>query len=321
MKVGDYLIFPYLSPKGKGKAMLGKVLSVKPLKVKTQPDDLMKTENLTLKSSEVFCVLGSKPKQGKAFGVDTTNIYRCTKPLKYWGDLHYFIAPDKQVRNGINSAFSIVYKNLKNLGIDISNKGITFRIKALSGKTNGMFIKLKTGDILIDLDPSKVTISELPHVLAHEVGHYLFNFLEAEQQEKWVKLYIKHIMPKTFSPKDCQRMKDFIQSYTSLKEAKSEVDDDDKELFDTCIKFVRIASRLSFAQLDSFYQSNAQDILDIWPKSISSTDYDTIISEYATKNYKELFAESFAFYVNKKELPQTVEKMMARTIQQLKVLI
>ena len=36
---------------------------------------------------------------------------------------------------------------------------------------------------------------------------------------------------------------------------------------------------------------------------------------------KELFAESFAFYVNKKELPQTVEKMMARTIQQLKVLI
>ena len=60
-------------------------------------------------------------------------------------------------------------------------------------------------------------------------------------------------------------------------------------------------------------------MLSLWPKSISTSDYEAIISQYATKNYKELFAEAFSFYLTDRELPEVVNKLIKRTINHLKV--
>ena len=320
MKVGDYLIFSYLSRQGKGRACLGKVLSVNPIKVKTQPDINMKVETITIKGSDVFCLLGAKPKPGKVFGVDTANIYRTSKPLANWGELHYFIAPDKQVRKGINTAFSIIYKALKKNGLEaVADKDILFRIWALTGKTNGMCSMNKQGNVIIDIDPMKTTIDDLPHTIGHEIAHYLFSLLEPEQQEKWTALYVNYVRPHNYGSNDCRRIKELVAQADSLSEVKSDLDEEDLELFNSCVKFVRLATHLSYKQLDLFYQSNKELVLSLWPKSISTSDYEAIISQYATKNYKELFAEAFSFYLTGRELPEVVNKLIKRTINHLKV--
>ena len=96
MKVGDYVCFSYLSNPKKGKYWLGKVKSLNPIVVAAQPDDKMNIEQVTVERSDIICVLGQRPISGKVFGVDTTNIYRCSKPLPdlYGQQVHYFCAPD-----------------------------------------------------------------------------------------------------------------------------------------------------------------------------------------------------------------------------------
>lgn len=321
MKVGDYVCFSYLSnPKKKG-YWLGKLKSINPLVVVTQPDDKMNTEEVSIERSSIICVLGSKPHSGTVFGVDTTNIFRCSKPLPdlYNSSLHYFCAPDKQVRKGIDTAFRIVGKALVKQRVQaLLDSTIFYRIKILSGKANGMYSHNKDYNTL-DIDPFKCTITDLPEVIAHELGHHAFTYLEPEQQAKWMQLYIRHIKPQVYSAEQCEQIKSLVSSFANLNQAKTDVPEDDMQLFNRCLLFVRQRCHMSHKQLNRLFEVDSQSVLDQWPTQITVDDYEQLISQYATKNYNELFAESFAYYILHKDLPKVVNKLMTATIGQLRI--
>lgn len=319
MKVGDYVIFSYLSSSGKAKPWLGKVEAIRPLKVRSEPDQKLQTKVVNLQRSDIYAVLGSKPIPGKAFGVDLTNIYRCTKQCAL-GDLYYFIAPDKAVRNAVLTAFKIVNKALIKYKLLNHVQSIDYCIKHLPGKTNGLYTRLKDGSVIIDIDPEKMVVDTIPQVILHEICHHLFNILPHEQQLKWVRFYVNHVQSVQYTEQQCRTVKEFVAGYEDLKTAKSELDPDYEQLFAKCMNFVRGATRLSFKQLQAFYETDRDAVLKLWPKAISLNDYQVIISEYATKNYRELFCEAMSYYMLGKDLPQTVNKLCNKTIQQLHVL-
>ena len=321
MKVGDYVCFSYLSnPKRKG-YWLGKLKSINPLIIVAQPDDRMNSEEVTAERKDIICVLGQRPHSGKVFGVDTTNIFRCSKPLPelYGQQLHYFCAPDKQVRKGIDTAFRIVAKaSTKQRLQALLDAFIFYKVKILPGKATGMYAHNKDYDTL-DIDPFKCTITDLPEVIAHELGHHAFTYLEPEQQAKWMQLYIRHIKPQVYSASQCEQMKDLVSSFTDLSQAKTDVPEDDMQLFNRCLLFVRQRCHMSYKQLNKLFQVDPDSVLSQWPTQITVDDYEQLISQYATKNYNELFAESFAYYILGKELPKVVNNLMTKTISQLRI--
>lgn len=321
MKVGDYVCFSYLSNPKKGKYWLGKVKSLNPIVVTAQPDDKMNSEQVTVERSDIICVLGQHPIGGKVFGVDTTNIYRCSKPLPelYGWQLHYFCAPDKQVRKGIDTAFKIVAKALTKQRLQaLLDAHIYYRVKVLPGKATGMYVHNKDYDTL-DIDPFKCTITDLPEVIAHELGHHAFTYLEPEQQAKWMKLYVRHIKPQVYTKDQCEQLKNLVSTLTDLDQAKSDVPEEDMQLFVRCLLFVRQRCHMSYKQLNRLFQVDAQSVLDQWPTQITVDDYEQLISQYATKNYNELFAESFAYYLLGKDLPKVVNTLMNKTFGQLRI--
>lgn len=321
MKVGDYVCFSYLSnPKRKG-YWLGKLKSINPLIIVAQPDDRMNSEEVTAERKDIICVLGQRPHSGKVFGVDTTNIFRCSKPLPelYGQQLHYFCAPDKQVRKGIDTAFRIVAKALTKQRLQaLLDAFIFYKVKILPGKATGMYAHNKDYDTL-DIDPFKCTITDLPEVIAHELGHHAFTYLEPEQQAKWMQLYIRHIKPQVYSIHECTQMKELVSSFTDLSQAKTDVPEDDMQLFNRCLLFVRQRCHMSYKQLNKLFQVDPDSVLSQWPTQITVDDYEQLISQYATKNYNELFAESFAYYILGKELPKVVNNLMTKTISQLRI--
>jgi hypothetical protein len=321
MKVGDYVCFSYLSNPKKGKYWLGKVKSLNPIVVTAQPDDRMNIEHVTIERKDVVCVLGQRPTSGKVFGVDTTNIYRCSKPLcdLFNSSVHYFCAPDKQVRKGIDTAFRIVAKAItKHKLQSLLDAYIFYKVRILPGKATGMYAHNKDYDTL-DIDPFKCTITDLPEVIAHELGHHAFTYLEPEQQAKWMQLYIRHIKPQVYNKQDCERAKNYATTLTDLSQAKTDIPEEDLQLFNQCLFLVRQRCHLSYKQLNQLFQTDPQSVIDQWPTQVTVNDYEQLISSYATKNYNELFAESFAYYLLDKDLPKVVNNLMTKTFGQLRI--
>lgn len=320
MKVGDYIIFSYLSESNKKGRLncLAKVKSLNPLTVLIEPDITLKQEQCTIKKSDVICSLGPQPRTGKAYSVDLTNIYRTKQEISNFGYLHYFCKPEKEVRTALRHSFSIVYKKLMGKGLSfVVQDDIRYRVRVLTGKTSGMYHHF-ADYCLIDIDPAKTTISDIPYVIAHELGHHVLHYLNEEWRLKWVKLYIKYIRPKSFSREQCNELKSLVEEGEDLSEIRSSLED--SELFDKCLSQVKKNCKINTKTLKSLFEQDKQSILNFWPTQITISDYESIISQYATKSYEETFAEAFAFYLLDKDLNPKIGKLMAKTLSAAKIL-
>jgi hypothetical protein len=61
------------------------------------------------------------------------------------------------------------------------------------------------------------------------------------------------------------------------------------------------------------------DIRGLWPlRNIPRKELAPIVSEYATKNHKELFAESFAYLLTGKKLPEPIVRLLEKSISHAK---
>lgn len=287
--------------------------------------------NVEVAKSDVFLNLGPSPKPGHAYGVDTSNLYRGYKDHKYFGPIHFFYPISKDKRKSLFTAFNILHKKLTKLGIQrIVEDDVVYEVRHKNGGGSmlGMYVRTKLEDApnRLIFRPEKVPESEYVYVLAHELAHHLhFTYCDNPKvNSAWIKLYNSSIKQ---SPVDKSTSSTLLNQLVKSQErpsqfAKAVLEDDEEKLaYSWILRCIKQTHGLSAKDLDQLAEAGFQDeIQRVWPaRVVPKKELNPVISTYACKNFRETFAEAFAFYIVGRKLPKEVTDLVEHTLSYCKI--
>lgn len=318
MKVGDYVVYRDNSG-SKSFNAIAKLNAIKgsTFTIRCEPDlkNLIVSKDIDRK--DVVCNVGPKPIEGTVFGVSTSNLYRCRKPIEPFGFISYFCAPDKKVRSCLSNSFKLVAKKLKSkLQEWVINEPILFECRKLKPLVGGTYTA-KYKDIAlatIRINGFYSAIDTYPAVIAHEIGHHVFSKLNDEFKAKWLLLYSSYATPNAIESSQIKELKANLKDCEDLRSFQSELDDESKEVLKQCLKVARKCLKVKPVELNQLWESDKQKVLSMFPIAIRGCTYETVISSYALTNYNEMFAECFSMYIMGKDLPNEASTLMKRTL-------
>lgn len=284
---------------------------------------------IELSRKHVVVNLGPKPVPGNVYNIDVSNIYQKTISHEWWGSLHFYTRLEPAIMKTLRGSLDKTADRLTKLGFSAFADLFEVEIRAKKGKYAGMY-QHRPGQSLLWFAPewAQGSPAVMDEVLYHEFGHAVrFNGLsEATKiRQKWLRLYQQSIRPVTIPEKAFRSM---------LSHLKGQRDSDDEISFGEALKafaaqspkaektvdvlktWLRQVPHLSTKELSLAWVAEDYDYLEsVWPKaSVDSSELSPVISEYATKNVEETFAECFAQYCLKKKLPEAYHSLMEKSL-------
>ena len=280
---------------------------------------------VTCNLSDVLVTLGDEPFPGTVYGVNTSNILRGRKVHETFGDIYLFYKTPKDVRDALWKAFDNCYKLLEKSGLEFIVEGLVWEILPYNGeKYAGMYLKSRKENVpnRIQIRPEIISETELEYVILHELGHHLHASYvrHAKINANWIKLYNTSIKTVNIKKEMSQTILDNLVSQEDLPSSfKGQLDEDQALAFKWIIRTIQQLSGLSIKDLDTLFEADMKDeIKSVWPiRNIQHKDLAPVVSEYATKNFRELVAEAFSYYMlpkRRKVLPEPIIKLIERSI-------
>ena len=272
-------------------------------------------ERVSVRSNEIVANLGREPSNGKAYGV-TIETWKKTVDHDLFGQINFFheMAPEQEGR--LLRAFDKVASILKHHGVD-KFFPINVEVRPPVGKKAGCY-KFSGKDS--EEHPDTLVVYpkdeyDYVYIIAHECGHGIYTrlFRSPKGRAAWIKLYHSYITITQLTDEDLQELIEKHLTKTSPSDGKSQMDEDELEIFAVMLKFVKRTHSLTIKDLDILFDSE-EDLSEYWPvaSEISKKTYE--VSEYAMTKNTELFAESVAFHFQKKKLPVKVTKLLEKTL-------
>ncbi|QBX06643.1 peptidase [Burkholderia phage BcepSaruman] len=284
---------------------------------------------LEFNADSIIANLGPEPKPGRAFGCDTTRRYVGRKTHEHFQRLYWFYKPEGDAGERVVRAFDKAYKVLKKNGLDfiIQPETCVWEITPPNGERYaGMYkrsSKPEKNPHRLIIRPEVMEEKDWAYVIYHELaGHHLhYEFLTGSKLEgAWVKLYNRSVKVSVVKKEDCARiLEDFLGQETRLSDYKGQLGEDDAEALKWILKAIKTNHKISLSEIDLLFAADyADDIRAIWPQRVSRVDLEPLVTEYALKNYKELIAESIAWYLSGLQLPKDVTKLVEKTLAYVK---
>jgi hypothetical protein len=282
---------------------------------------------MTVALSDVVLNLGSDPHPGKVYGYDVGTLHRKRLTHDKFGDVHFFYRPDKQVLADLKESMDKVAERLKRQDLLFLLDNMIFEVLPYNGeKFAGRFLKSKNEKLpkRIQIRPEIMPASEYQYVWYHELGHNLhLDYCKPAKKlnASWLKLFNTSIRVDTIKKDKSQQLLDaLIGGEEPPSDFKRGLDEEDALAFKWLIRTIQQVNGLSIQDLDILFEADMKDeVAKVWPvRNISHKELAPIVSDYATVNFKELFAECFAFYMVKKKLPEPIVKLMERSISYAK---
>ncbi len=284
-----------------------------------------------IKHEEVIAVCGPNPPPGKAWGADMTNLYRGRKTHDKWGDLNWFYQPSKEVSRELMGGFDKAYRLLKKVGLGAlaGEDGVVWEVLPYTKeKYSGMYIHSGREGVpcRYQIRPEIMPATEYPEIIAHEVGHRVhLEYLKSKKlNSEWIQMYRRSLSVVTVSKSTCEQLLEALMTGEDPPSAfKGQLEEDLVLPYKLILKYVSQIHGLSVREMDVLWDAGDKAVItDLWPtKSLSQKDLKPLVTEYATKNVRELIAESFAHHVVGKKLPKDVTKLIERTIAYAKAKI
>lgn len=281
---------------------------------------------IELPTKDIVVNLGADPFPGKVHGQDTSVLYRGRKEHDSFGTINWFYKPEKEVTTSLNAAFNKCYTTLKQNKLDFIVDPLNCIWESLpfnGEKFAGMYIR--SNDVekkphRFQIRPEIMPATDYPYVIYHELGHHLhFEYMTGKKlNASWIRLYNTSIKVSAIKREKAQELLDGLlgQSENMPSDFKSVLSEEDSLIYKLILKAIGHRHSLSVKELDLLFEAEYyEDIKAIWPtRGISIRELAPIISDYATKNYKETIAEAFAFYMTKKKLPKEVHSLLEKSI-------
>lgn len=338
---GDYIIYDAAeeSAEGKAKATLVKVVACDDsdtFTAKLQKNVHIKSEVITINTSKILLNLGTTPYPGKYLGIDLADRYRGAIDTSI-GTFHAFIKINKEEREILENAADNIKSKLEALGLDfILDADIVFELStARSSKHYGMYYTptKKAAYHRIQLYRAalnkKVTGLTPEYTIAHELGHLLdFGWVSKGEKPRaaWVAAYQTSTEATTI---DKSRVRELYDKITynefgdnkNLRELAGNLDVEEVVELKAIIRWIKQARQVDAKDINALVASkDVSSFGDLWPRhAISVKSLKPILTEYATKNSRELFAECFAAYMTDMKLPSSLEGLLQKSIRFAKI--
>lgn len=333
MKANQYVIAK--SKDASQKPYLARIQSVKEdgtIEALLEKDIHYKQQSVTLSKKDIKVNLGINPMPGRAYGLDLDNLFKKTIEHDFWGNIHFFITPEKDVMKMLRRSLDKTAERITKLKLEPFVKLIETEIRAPKGKYAGMYLhskdEAKPHRIWYAPDKAENKAEAMDYVIFHEFGHAVrFNGVTRNKlRNKWLRLYQKTIAPikieKEVLRGMIKEMATFDENEESFRHVFKTVNEDQNPRTGKAIlQWLKQTHRIGVHDLEVMWRASAtKDLENYWPDHLIDThDLKPAVSDYATKNVEELFAESFAAYCQKKKLPASIEELLETSLSTAKV--
>lgn len=280
---------------------------------------------IELSTKDIVLNLGTAPYPGKVHGCDTATLYSGRKVNDYFGTVHFFYKVEPDVGTNLFKAFDRCYKALKHANLDfvIDPVSCIWNVLPYNGeKYAGMYKRSKKVERRpheFEIRPEIMPATEWQYVIYHELGHHLH--LEYATGKKlnaaWIRMYSTSINVQNIKREKSLELLESLMGQQDLpSDFKSNLSEEDSVIYKWILRTISQQHSLSVKELDLLFEAEYyDDIRSVWPsRGVSKKDLAPIVTEYATKNVKELIAESFAYYMTHKVLPRNVAALLEKTI-------
>lgn len=334
---GDYCVAEVANEEGKAKRYLLKVtgFSSDGKEINSRLEDVphIKEVGITVQSKQVILNLGRKPYPGKVYGFDLERLYLTSHEHDAFGDVHFFCRPSKEEIKKLWSSMDHVAEKLKKHGLSrVFELPCTVEVIPKNGKYAGRYIHpanltKNPGRLQFSVGEETLktaSINSYSYVVFHELGHLIhFQALKdfPKLNAQWVELYSSSIGPLAVTG---ERSMEIGKSLLANPEAGmkgfySEADEETRAELKLILKWVREIKNIHTKELDLLLRADSKSAIkvfkSIWPIiDVQSKALKPIISEYATKDVFECVAESFAFYMCNKKLPERVTELLEKSL-------
>ncbi len=279
--------------------------------------------------SSVILNVGSDPVPGRVYGYDLSYLFRRFRSIPALGEVAFFCKVTKEEVAQLKSAATELHKKLERAKLDfILDDPVVYEVvsKEYAGKWAGMYSRSKKEDmphkIQVTLDKSRLetsSISNYEYVLAHEMGHHLhFHYVKAHSpaDAAWIRAYQETVRPLEVDTKVVRLFLDQLLHERSVRALLAETEEDLQPQLKRVLREVKSSSGLGPRELDRLLEVHKDDDLaKCWPKSgLMLSEKHPSVTEYALKNYNELFAESFAFHILGRALPKKLTKLIESSL-------
>lgn len=326
MKKNDYVIFKSLeaadSSANKYSFHLGKAKAPTEdgLKLLLEKDVHIEPKYVEITKKQVVLNLGQKPHGGVAYGCDIHTLYQKTLSLESGIDLHLFSTFDEKLEEQAGIGMNKALKRMKahGLGFVASGLPLVFEVYKKNKAYAGLFrFGKKNSRICLFNSTEHSEISD--YIFLHELGHAVDAYLltSADLRAKWVNLYIQSIKPCRMTLQEVRALYSRIKSAGSLSDWKASFDEETKQQPNLVLRAIKQAHKVLPRDMDNLIRAgDFSAIKALWPsEDLRSTDLAPIVTEYATVNTKELFAEAFSHHLLDKKLPKNVTSLVEESIQ------
>jgi hypothetical protein len=261
-------------------------------------------QTIDIKDDMIVANLGPEPVWGSAYGVKIEP-YKNTEHLKPWGDIHYFLGLEEHERSRLIKNLTLVSDKLREMGLT-HHLPIEIHIRPPKGKYHGWYKKHR-GESLdtMTLMPADWDNKSLRYIIAHEIGHYVeFNFFTPRVKKMWIKAYHDFVRLKNIPDEFIKNSKEKIEESKEIDSVYQDLDEEDQGYLDVIFGWVEEHHHLTAEHLDTLL-ATGNSLTPYWPNvSLSSSDVEVVVTDYAKKNPEELWAEAFAHHVNKIKIPK-----------------
>lgn len=337
--VGEYVVG--LAPGSDKKTLLIKVEGITkgvahgPIQKDAHVKDKMSIGEIPV--GNLLINLGKDPRAGKVYGHDVGNLYRGKRVHPDFGTLYYMYAPEKSLRDDFDKALTRAYKTLKQADLDfiVQTNTTIWEIQPFTGgKYAGMYKRSSN----VEKNPHRIQLkpeakpeeateenakAAWPYYIYHELGHHFHSeFMTGKKlNAQWVKLYNASIRVTDVPSEECEAMLNDLLSQEDVPSAfKANLDEEKTAFYQNILKFIKREHGVSVKELDILFEADYKDeIRGVWPvNGLTKKDLEPLVSEYGLVNYRELLADSFAFYLMGKKLPKQVQALMEKSISYAK---
>lgn len=247
-----------------------------------------------------------------------------------FGSLNLFYRPSGEVVRNLSNAFSTAHAALKEKGLEfiVQPDKCVWEIYPYGGEKYAGYYKRNAKP---EKNPHRLAIipehtsfdhSWYSYVIFHELAHHLHSEFVVGRQlnAKWIDLYSTSVPARDILKPDTDRLLTMMLEQEDLPSAfKGQLEEADEEAFKLILKAIKQQHKLGVKELDVLFVAEFNDqIKALWPETVVANDLNPLVTEYATKSYRELFAEAFAYYMTGRELPQEVKELVEESISYAK---
>jgi hypothetical protein len=269
--------------------------------------------------------LGTDPHPGKVYGHDVGSLYRGRKTHPEFGPLFWFYKPEAEVGAQVTKAFDKVWKVLKQNRLDFVVQPLSciWEIMPYTGELySGMYKRSRDTEKSphrLQIKPETLPASEWNYVLYHELGHHLHSeFMTSKKlNAQWVQLFNSTIAVRQIKREKSQELLDNLLAQEDPPSAyKANLSEEDTDIYKLILSYIKREHNVSVKELDILFEADYKDeIRGVWPlRGIAKKDLAPVVSAYACRSWRELFAEAFAFRMVGRKLPKAVESLLDKSL-------